>query len=54
MENKQYEILERYANKIKELHECPADVIMLSVWKNILVEFYIEVEQSLTICPPKK
>ena len=41
------EILTKYSAQIKELHECPADAIMQSVWVNVLCKFYGEMEAAL-------
>lgn len=36
------DIIQKYVEKIKELHECPADVIMNSVWETVLIQFLSE------------
>ena len=41
------EIFEKYIEEIKKINNCGADVIMDSVWANLLGRFYAETESYL-------
>jgi hypothetical protein len=40
-------IVDKYVETLKRVHDCGADVIMDSVWRRILHDFYIEISSKV-------